>query len=326
MTNDRWNKRTREEIKEIVENLKYKLLDEYLDKNSNRKVIVQDEYGYKYDVRLKSLMIGQIPNFVGIRNQFTLSNISLWLKNENKSFILCDWNVFIGSREKLEFKCLKENCGEIFDTNWNDIYSDGNGCPFCSSHRVGSRNNLEYLYPDLMKEWDYDKNEKSPNKYSPRNNEKVFWICSNCGHSWDASMHNRTKDNGTGCPKCNHRKGERKIFDWLTKNWDKLKEIGFVNNIVPQKTFTDCINKRELPFDFGIESYKHGWTIIEFHGKQHYEPIEFFGGKKEFKKRKNNDKIKELYCINKNINLIVIGYWDFKNIENILNDYFFGQA
>ena len=108
MKTDGRNKRTNEEIKKIVEDLGYKLLDEYLDKNSNRKVTVQDEHGYKYDIRLKSLMVGQIPNFVGIRNPFSLSNISLWLENENKDFILFDCNSFIGSREKLVLKCLKD--------------------------------------------------------------------------------------------------------------------------------------------------------------------------------------------------------------------------
>lgn len=54
--------------------------------------------------------------------------------------------------------------------------------------------------PFLLKEWDYEKNEKLPSKYSYGSGEKVFWICSTCGHSWQATINSRHK--GAGCPAC----------------------------------------------------------------------------------------------------------------------------
>ena len=35
--------------------------------------------------------------------------------------------------------------------------------------------------------------------------------------------------------------------------------------------------------------------------------------------RIKKDKIKEQFCIDNNIDLLIIPYWDFKNIEFILN-------
>ena len=59
---------------------------------------------------------------------------------------------------------------------------------------------------------------------------------------------------------------------------------------------------------------------IEFDGRQHFEIIERFDGINSFNKVKINDNIKNLYCSNNNINLLRIPYWDFGNIENILNE------
>ena len=300
--------RTRDEIEEIVNNLGYALLDEYLIEKSNRKVVVRDEKGYTYDARLNSLMIGQIPSFVGINNPFSLSNISLWLEKENKFFILCENNVFKGAAQKLFFQCLKKSCGETFDMVWNDVYSGTCDCPFCSGHRVGKYNNLSYLRPDLSMEWDYNKNKKRPEDYTLGSHEEAVWICSKCNHTWKATIHNRSKEKGTGCPKCNQRKGEKKVSVWLVQNWNEISRSGIINKPIPQKTFSNCRNERVLPFDFGLENIEHKWVLIEYHGGQHFFPVEFFGGKEEFKKRKKNDKIKERYCKDNNIPLLVIPY------------------
>jgi len=72
-----------------------------------------------------------------------------------------------------------------------------------------------------------------------------------------------------------------------------------------------------LPFDFYIENYN---LIIEFDGKQHFEPISRFGGEEGFNKIKINDAIKNNYCKLHKINLIRINYR--QNISNILDNFF----
>ena len=59
--------------------------------------------------------------------------------------------------------------------------------------------------PDLMKEWDWAKNDALglyPEKITLGSNKKAFWKCSKCGHSWDATINNRARGKGQGCPVC----------------------------------------------------------------------------------------------------------------------------
>ena len=60
--------------------------------------------------------------------------------------------------------------------------------------------------------------------------------------------------------------------------------------------------------------------IIEFDGKQHYEPIEHFGGVEAYERLKLNDKIKNDYCEENFIDLIRIRYDQIDRIYDILNE------
>lgn len=57
---------------------------------------------------------------------------------------------------------------------------------------------------DLMKEFDYEKNQGIiPEEISLASNKKVWWRCEK-GHSWQATPNNRKS--GTGCPYCANKK------------------------------------------------------------------------------------------------------------------------
>lgn len=100
------------------------------------------------------------------------------------------------------------------------------GCPFCHGTEVLTGfNDLSTCFPELIKEWDYDKNsslETDPQKITPGSNKKVYWICRICGHSWKASIINRTYHN-SGCPQCAHRSqtsfSEQAIYFYLRKHY-----------------------------------------------------------------------------------------------------------
>ena len=98
--------------------------------------------------------------------------------------------------------------------------------------------------------------------------------------------------NGSGCPKCKNSKGEDKILRIL-------EELNI--NFETQKRFPKCKYKLSLPFDFYLPEYK---TCIEYDGIQHYQPVEKWGGNKEFELIKLRDKIKDNYCYENNLTLI----------------------
>jgi very-short-patch-repair endonuclease len=73
----------------------------------------------------------------------------------------------------------------------------------------------------------------------------------------------------------------------------------------------------KLKFDFYIESLN---LCIEYDGIQHFEAIEHFGGEEALLKTKERDEIKNNYCFNNNINLLRIPYWEFHNIEKLIQE------
>ena len=68
-------------------------------------------------------------------------------------------------------------------------------------------------------------------------------------------------------------------------------------------------------------------NCVKYNGQQHYIPMNF-GSKKEgydLKKLQENqerDQIKIDYCKDNNIELLIIPYWDFDRIEEILDCWF----
>jgi len=96
-------------------------------------------------------------------------------------------------------------------------------------------------HPELMKEWNYDKNNKLklyPKKLFPGSHRKVFWECSK-GHEWMASVNSRTNisTGGTNCPYCSNRKVCKDnclatINPILSEEWHPTKNGKFTANDV----------------------------------------------------------------------------------------------
>ncbi len=90
----------------------------------------------------------------------------------------------------------------------------------------------------------------------------------------------------------------------------------------------DCVLKMErhfdCRFDFAIfDDEGHLCCLIEYQGKQHYEPSQKFGGKRGFYQQQHNDNKKRRFCALNKINLIEIPYTD----ENLISyDYIMERA
>ena len=244
------------------------------------------------------------------RNSF-FDNFPLLIKewDFNKN-INIDINKFsFGSSKKVWWICGR--CGHSFESNLSSRTRLDAGCPSCAGKITTGKNSLSRKYPSVCDEWNYNKNIGKPDDYSRNYPEKVSWICSICKHEYECTIHHRIYD-GTGCPKCNQSHGEKSVSNFLSQH--------DIENML-QHTFPDCRNQRLLPFDFCV-FLGDNITIIEYHGKQHYEPIKWFGGIESFELLKLRDKIKSDYCKNNNISMITIPYWDFNNIEEILTKEF----
>ena len=62
-----------------------------------------------------------------------------------------------GSSRKIEWI---GSCGHTWISSLNKRTQRKDGCPYCSGHRVlVGFNDLESKYPEVSKEWDYQKNK-----------------------------------------------------------------------------------------------------------------------------------------------------------------------
>ena len=68
---------------------------------------------------------------------------------------------------------------------------------------------------------------------------------------------------------------------------------------------------KKLRFDFCIFDDEGDIDfLIEAHGRQHYQSVGQFGGRKGLKRQQYNDRMKVQYCIKNHYNLITIPYID----------------
>lgn len=201
-----------------------------------------------------------------------------------------------GSREKIKCKCNK--CGHIWESIACSILS-GSGCPKC----VGRNKTTEDFIEEIANiNSDIEIVGQYINSTTP-----ILCKCKICGHQWSPTPSNL---HHTGCPVCKLSQGERLIKTFLKNN-----KISFYHQ-KKYKTLLGVKNKK-LSYDFYLPQYN---LLIEFQGKQHERPVEYFGGEEKFKVQQEHDNRKREFAKLHNINLLEIWYYDINNIEKILTE------
>jgi predicted Zn-ribbon and HTH transcriptional regulator len=122
---------------------------------------------------------------------------------------------------------------------------------------------------------------------------------------------------GNRCSFCFSSSGEQSIRMLLDKHSLKYEA---------QYRIDECRNLLPLPFDFAVFSDSGEIDfLIEYQGRQHYEPVEVFGGQEQFERQQLHDKIKRDYCVENKIRLIVIPYYE-KLDESLIDKLIPSQA
>lgn len=192
---------------------------------SEKPLIFIDKEGYYYLTKFDNIFRGYNPRKFHTSNPYTIQNIKLWCKINNKPFILIS-DVYFGAKENLKWKCLKESCGENFTSTWSDILS-GYGCGVCYGRQVVLSNCLETKNPELAKEWHPTKNgDLTPCDVTVNSNKKVWWKCSK-GHEWEDKISSRNRY--LICPYCNHQRPSED-YNLLVCNPELCKEWHYEKN------------------------------------------------------------------------------------------------
>lgn len=207
-------------------------------------------------------------------------------------YSLCDYSY---SNKKVKIFCYKHGIFEITPNS----HLNGRGCRKCGGNYKYTKNDLLEIYNSLYNNYTYDFKNYINIK------SRILVKCSN--HSYFETSAELLL-NGYGCSSCSKKsKGEEKISQYLLKN----------NKIYyKQKSFNACESKNKLLFDFFLPEDN---ICVEYDGIQHFQPVSYFGGLYAFKYQKIKDAIKNKFCEDNNIKLIRIPYYNYDDIDKILD-------
>ena len=99
----------------------------------------------------------------------------------------------------------------------------------------------------------------------------------------------------------------------------QIEKILKEQNLSYQKefTFSDLVSENNIPlrFDFAVFENDKLLYLIEYDGEQHYQDKTSKIWTDSLEKRQKRDKIKNQYCLDNNINLYRIPYWEKNNLK-----------
>lgn len=217
-------------------------------------------------------------------------------------------STYVTANTKMTFRCKIHNY--IWDCIPEKLLVSHFGCPICSRERqikLQSKTNEQFI-----KELAGVNPNIEPLEEYINGNKKILVRCKVHDYKWNV-LPSSLLYQKTGCPLCAASHGEKKINEIL-QNWGYEFE--------QQKRFPDCKDIIPLPFDFYLPEYN---ICIEYDGEQHYHSGRFKW--RENEKRKNlfettqlHDSMKTKYCLEHEIPLIRIPYWEADDMESFLFD------
>lgn len=132
----------------------------------------------------------------------------------------------------------------------------------------------------------------------------VYWnVRCDCGNEKVVSGHAIRRGDIISCGCSKRSNGEMIIEQLLLENNLFYKS---------EYTFPDL---PRLRYDFVIfDKNQNPIRIIEYDGKQHFEPVDYFGGEKRFQQQITNDAIKNQYAFDHNIPIVRFPYTDIRGL------------
>lgn len=212
---------------------------------------------------------------------------------------------YISNNIKITFKC--NICEHIWKAKPSNVVNGNKtGCPKCAGNAR--------LTNEIVDERIANRPIKRIGQYAG-NNTKIDFQCLVCENIWAATPAHIF--DGRGCPLC-HNTYEEAIYDILSKNNIYFLFHHNIKDIILQ-------SDKRMFVDFYIPNIN---TIIEYNGRQHYEPV-CFGGMPFDEANKiwltyqlPRDAFVKEFCHNNDISLIVIDgrHYQYDKLEKYFID------
>lgn len=206
-------------------------------------------------------------------------------------------------------------CGRITPIKPNDVRRNKRKtlCKWCSKEKQAQE--LTKNHDDYVR----DVQKNFPNQFEILSQytgmiNKITVKHLVCGEIYDIYAGNLLRFGS--CEHCKTSLGEKVIHRILSNNNYAFEQ---------QKKFDELIGLGSgyLSYDFYLppQEFDGKAKLIEFNGNQHYEYVEHFHRNiDKFYRQLEHDKLKSEFALDNNMELIIIPYWDFDNIENILKE------
>lgn len=157
-------------------------------------------------------------------NSLAIAAPELLAEWDHEKNVISPQEIAAGSHKKVSWKCA---CGNEWlaaphQRTMSARKRDGKfllGCPDCARKRGAEKLKKTRLaqgillfdkFPQLLAEWDYEKNSVSPDQVTEHSNNKFWWRC-RLNHSWQATASNRGY-HGSRCPECNPATSRAEIY------------------------------------------------------------------------------------------------------------------
>lgn len=210
---------------------------------------------------------------------------------------------YVNLGEKALF--LHKPCGNIISKRCGKmVMTNPEGCYICNGKNKWK----------TTSSFQTELNKKYGDKYTvlgeyKKAREPLLVRDNDCGHEFMISPDNLLR--GRGCPL--HSKQHSSYM----KN---AESIFMANDIMfeREKRYSDCINPetgRMLPFDYYLPEYN---TLVEVDGEFHFNRKDDFNPWWDFEGTSFRDGLKTKYCLDKNIRLIRLPYFENERFEDII--------
>lgn len=232
---------------------------------------------------------------------------------ENKGLrLLSPYEDYLKNGQSYARLCCMDKEGYKYATNLNSLRS------LKTLERKFVKSN-PYSIENLQKFCDDNNIQLTIIRWVEKEKRNKILVECDCGNCFETEPHKITSFIQYRCSICSHKESsyEERVRKWLENNKIKfVKEYGF----------SDCKDKRILPFDFKCD-FNDKIFLIEVDGSQHYYEQNWFNNI-SLEERKRKDEIKNNFCKENGYVLIRLPFWTFNNNKYIdkLNKTFFGQS
>lgn len=249
--------------------------------------------------------------------------LHMWDYQKNKD--INPFELFSTSRQIVWWKC---NNGHSFKKSivamCKTALNGDNLCRYCDGIGVvRGKNDLATTYPELLYDWDYEKNSQyTPYTIAFGSTKHIWWKCHVCGHEWQAAPNSRTNLH-SGCPECARHLATSKLQIMVE---DYIKEK-YKYNVLHERNCTIIATNPKtgykLPYDNDID-INGSHLIIEVHGEQHYRICPFtvtnamkkgVTPQEEFEYQQYKDGIKKTYVLLNGYYFLEIPYTAIRHNE-----------